>query len=234
MHVRAAVAVHHTLRVTSGAARVTHRGAGVLADLRVVVAARLGGQKLVVVEKAVAQRRGVARTFDDDVLHGGELVAHAGQQWRDGCVDDDDTILGVVDDIRQLLGEQPNVERVQHGAHARNSEVCLHMGLVVPHERADAITGLHAQAGQRRSQLIGAGSDLSERALHVRGIAFLTGERDDLAVGVNLPAVLEDGQQGQLVVVHHRAGHGADRHMVSPLSRCRFSRRPAVVKNRPP
>ena len=45
-----------------------------------------------------------------------------------------------------------------------------------------------AQLGQRRGQLVGAVGDLGERRLGVP----VAGERDDLAVGVDRAAVLED------------------------------------------
>ena len=73
------------------------------------------------------------------MLHVRQLVAHSRQQRRDRRIDNDHLIVGVIDDELQLLGKQPNVERVQYRAHTRDREVGLHMGLVVPHERADAI-----------------------------------------------------------------------------------------------
>jgi hypothetical protein len=85
---------------------------------------------------------------------GGQLVAHLGEQWDDRRVDDDHAVLGVIDHIRQLVGEQTNVEGVQHRTHARHGEVGLEMGLVVPHERADAIALLHAQPAQRGGELV--------------------------------------------------------------------------------
>ena len=76
---------------------------------------------------------------------------------------------------------------MQHRAHARDGQVGLEVGLVVPHERADAVALLHAEPGQRRRQLIGTVGHLGERGLDVA----VAGEGDDLAVGVNVPPVLE-------------------------------------------
>jgi hypothetical protein len=58
----------------------------------------------------------------------------------------------VVDDVGQLLGEQPQVEGVQHRAHRRHGEVRLEVLLGVPQERPDPVALLHAEPGQRPGQ----------------------------------------------------------------------------------
>ena len=57
-------------------------------------------------------------------------------------------VLGVVRDVGELLGEQPDVERVQHGAHRRHREVGLEVLGVVPLERADPLVPGDAQPAQ--------------------------------------------------------------------------------------
>ena len=61
------------------------------------------------------------------------------------AVDEHDVVLGVVRDVDLLLGEQPDVERVQHAAGARGGEVELQVRRGVPHERPDASVGRDAQ-----------------------------------------------------------------------------------------
>jgi PAS domain S-box-containing protein len=56
--------------------------------------------------------------------------------------------LGVVRDVDDLLGEQPDVQGVQDCAHRRDGEVGLEVLLVVPHEGADACVALHPQRRQ--------------------------------------------------------------------------------------
>jgi len=87
----------------------------------------------------------VAGATHDDVLDRGELIEHIRQQRDERLVDKDHLVLGMVDHVDQLLGEQANIERVQHGSHAGHGEVGLHVSLVVPHECADAITRPDAQ-----------------------------------------------------------------------------------------
>ena len=78
----------------------------------------------------------VAAADHHDVPHGGQVAEHPGQQRDQRRVDDDHPVLGVVGDVDELLGEEPDVERVQHRAHARHREVGHQVLGVVPHERA--------------------------------------------------------------------------------------------------
>ena len=75
------------------------------------------------------------------VLDGGQLMADLGQQRAIEAIDDDHLVLGVVDHVGQLLGEQPDVEGVQHRAHAGHGQVGLEVMLVVPSKRSDPIAG---------------------------------------------------------------------------------------------
>ncbi len=51
---------------------------------------------------------------DHDVTHGLEGRNERGEQSQERLVDEDHLVLGVVDDVRELLGKEPDVERVQH------------------------------------------------------------------------------------------------------------------------
>ena len=58
----------------------------------------------------------------------------------------------VVDDVGDLLGEQADVQRVQHRADAGHGEIQLEVALVVPGERADAVARLDAQRRAARAR----------------------------------------------------------------------------------
>jgi hypothetical protein len=73
------------------------------------------------------------------VLDRGQLRQDPRQQRDQRRVDDDHLVFGVPDDEHELLGEQPDVQRVQDGAHARHREVRDQVLRVVPHERADPL-----------------------------------------------------------------------------------------------
>ena len=62
----------------------------------------------------------------------------------------------MVHDVLELLGEQPDVERVQHRADAGHREVGLEVLLDVPRERADAVAGLDPEPLQRGRELLDA------------------------------------------------------------------------------
>ena len=148
------VRVEDALRVAGRPARVAEAGGLALVQLGPVEARLLGGQQLLVAQH-VRQRARIAVAVHDEVLDVLELVRQRREQRDQRVVDDDHLVARVVDDVDELLREQPDVQRVQHGAHVRHREVHLEVLLRVPHERRDAVLGLHAELRQRRGELVG-------------------------------------------------------------------------------
>ena len=116
------------------------------------------------------------------------------------AVDEHDVVLGVVRDVDLLLGEQPDVERVQHAAGARGGEVELQVRRGVPHERPDASVGRDA-AVQRRGEPPHPHGPVRHRR---RDLALRRG-RDDRLVAEQLLGTVEDVRQGQRPVLHESA-----------------------------
>ena len=140
---RAAVAVHDALGVPGGAARVAHARSRVLVDP--LELGRLGSsEQRLVVEGVVARQVEVRRIGSGPVVHHHEVLdplerrQQRGQQAEQRTVDEDDLVVGVVDDVRQLLREQTDVQGVQHPAGARSGEVELEVPGGVPGERRNA------------------------------------------------------------------------------------------------
>ena len=127
------------------------------------------------------------------------------QQRDQRVVDDHDTDLGVIHDVRELLREEPDVQRVQDRAHRRDGEVRLEVLLGVPLERADAVAGLDAEPLERGRELLGASGDLGER----RPSGAVALERDDFAVTVHGAAVPQDHRDGQREILHRALEHVA-------------------------
>ena len=195
--------VDDTLRVAGRAARVAHRRGGAFVDLRVRDTGLLGREQLVVAEhlRAVAlERGGVGVAHDHVVLHARQVRRELRQRRHQRAVDDDDLVFRVVHDVGELVGEQADVERVEHAAHAGNGEVRLEMLLGVPREGRDPITRLDAEAAQRPRQLVDPVGHLRERGAAAR-VAL---ERDHLAVAVDRAPVAEDHPDGEGKVLHRR------------------------------
>ena len=201
---RGAVAVDDALRVAGRAARVAHGRRRPLVDLGVVEAARLGGQQLLVGQDVGTQGAGVALADDHEVLDGLELGRHPGQEGDEGGVDEDHPVLGVVGDVGQLLGEQPEVQRVEHGAHRGDGQVGLEVLLGVPGEGGDPVALPDAEAGQGRGQPVGPVGHLGEAGPPAR----LALERHHLAPAEHAPAVPEDRRDGEREVLHRREHSG--------------------------
>src|SRR2546421_874185 len=210
MQHRRPVRVHDALRVAGGAARVAHGRRRPFVDLGPREPGVLGRENLVVAQhvgagSGVDQRGGVALADDDVVLDRLEVGRDVRQQRDQRVVDDHDTVLGVVHDVRELLREEPDVQRVEYRAHRRYGEVRLEVLLGVPLERADAVTGLDAEPLERGRELLGTSGDLDEG----RPSGAVALERDDLAVTVHGTAVLQDHRDGQREILHRALEHFA-------------------------
>src|ERR1039458_7177855 len=109
-------------------------------------------------------------------------------------------LRGMVDDVDQLLGEQPYVDAMQDRAHRRHGKVGLQVFLVVPGEGADAVSRADAQLSQRGGQTAHAFAYLC-----VAGAPHMVaGVGRHLARRVDAFAVLEDAANGQREI-----GYGA-------------------------
>ena len=135
----------------------------------------------------------------DEVTHPGQRRGQRLEQRHERLVDEDHLILGVVDDVGELIGEQPDVERVQHRPHTGNRHVELEVALVVPRERPDPIPVLDPQSPEHAGKSIDALGHLAEARAH----RSLLGERRHLrgrvAVAHPPPRVLERERK---VVLH--------------------------------
>ncbi len=198
------VAVDDALGVARGARRVTHHGGGVLVQFGPVVPGGLLGQQLVVAQHVTVQCRRVTVTDHDDVLDLVEVVLDAGQQRDQRVIDDDRLVAAVLDHERQLLGEQADVQRVQHRTLAGHGEVRLDVFLVVPHERGDDVALADAQAVQGLGETFDAFVGVREG--HAPGGLALPGHHLAFAVDLRpVPQQLRHGQRAR----HHRAlDHG--------------------------
>ena len=110
-------------------------------------------------------------------------------------------VLRVGGDVGDLGRGEPDVQRVQHRAHGRHGQVRLEVLGVVPHEGADALVGVHAEAAQRIGQAGGPPACLGVRAAPGR----VLGAGDDLAIA-------EDRRS----VTHDRRGSARQLNMVRP------------------
>ena len=126
-------------------------------------------------------------------------------QRQQDVVDDQEAVLRVGGDPAELVGRQPQVQRVHHAAGRRNAEVALQVRMVVPAQRGHAVAALQAELQQRRGR--------GARARGVLAVAVaaqrLVGQpRDDLVAREDRARALEHVVQRQ-ADVHHRGLHGS-------------------------
>ena len=203
------VPVDHPLRVAGCSAGVTHCGRRVLVDLRPLEFVGLGRGDLVVAQNGLAggfQRRDIAGADGDHGVHGLHPRQHRCQDRGERDVGDDDLVLGLVGDEFDLLGEQPDVEGVQHRPHRGHRDVSLQVLLVVPHERGHPLVAVDAEAAQRVGQ---PGGLLAEFAIGRVPESAVTGCGGHDAIAVDTHRVPQDFRDGQRGVLHC-AVHGSE------------------------
>jgi hypothetical protein len=201
--------VRDALGVAGRPGGVTQRGGVVLVQSRPVELIGLAGEQVVpaVHGNPVAERLRISVADHHDVPDRRQLVEHAGEQRDQRAVHDDDPVLGVVGDVRQLLGEQPQVQCVQHRAHAGHGQVGDQVLGVVPHQGGDPlVAGDPEVVGQGVGELCALPPDLA--VAHPARGGIRPGPGDDLGGAVHRSAMLKNPRH-QERRGHHRAAHAA-------------------------
>ena len=124
---------------------------------------------------------GVFAAQQHHVLQVFQLVLDRRDQRQEGLVDEQDAVLGVVEDIHQLFREQARVDGVAHQAGTGHTEIGFQVAVVVPGQGGDPVALFQAQAQQRRTQLAGPPFHFAPVGA-VEAAGGLHG--DDLSIGV--------------------------------------------------
>ena len=190
-----AMRVDDALGLPRGAARVTHRRRRALVD--VPVGERLGvgrRDQILVLDRAGRRLAGADR---DHVLEPDAILERLDERPQ-RLVGDQDAIAGMRRDVREVVGVEPQVERVRDEAADRSAEVGLHVLVVVPGERRHAVAVGEAElVAQRERELLRAAGEIGVGV----GVPALVGQpaRDRL-VAEQLLAAPQDRPHVQLVV----------------------------------
>ena len=92
-----------------------------------------------------------------------DLRPHLFPQRQQRFVDEHRAVVGVVDDVGELVGVEAEVERVEDAADERDAEVGLEVRAVVPAERGDAVAGADAEVEQGAGEAPGAAGEVARR-----------------------------------------------------------------------
>ena len=189
---RRAVRVDDALRATGRAARVTHRRGVVLVELRVAPLVGVGRREQLLV-----------RVVDHDHVLDVRAALERVEQRQQALVDDHGLVAAVLRDVADVVVVQAQVQRVQDEAAAGDAEVGLHVLVVVPAERRDAVALLQAELVERHGELLRA---LRHVAIRVAVEALVRKPRDDLLVAEVRLGAPQERRKRQLEV-HHLALH---------------------------
>ncbi len=133
--------VECALRMARGARRVTECRRVVLVQDRPLVLTVASGDEVLVRDRIRERRfRHVLRFGEHDVLlDTRELVGDRFGKRHEGQVEEEDPVIGVVNDVYELRGVQTWVECVAYRTHTGNPVVELQVPIRVPGQRLDPV-----------------------------------------------------------------------------------------------
>ncbi len=149
-----AVGVEGALGPPGGPRGVAEAEWGVLGQLGLGIGGGFVGQQRFVGEDARERGLGHGVVEDDDVAEPRELVGHRCEEGQEVRVDQDRPIVGVPDDVGQLVGGEAGVQGVQDPATARDGQVRLEVPGAVPGQGGDPLAAADAQPVERPHQLL--------------------------------------------------------------------------------
>jgi hypothetical protein len=135
------------------------------------------------------------------VPHRLEALGQRLEHRDERVVDDQHRVLGVVDHVSDLIGEEPDVHGVEDRAHARHGQICLQVLRRIPGEGRNSVTGSNAESLQAAAETVGPVREIAIRDRAAPAVA----NAHHLACGVDAAHALEDQLQRQRMVVLHQA-----------------------------
>ena len=136
--------IEHSLRIAGRSARITEAaGIPLVAFVPATVSILSVEQSIEVVVEA------------DVLLDRRPLRLHSLDQRREGAIIKEDAVLRVIDDILELVVEQPWIERVENAAHADDPEPSDEMAVMVHRHGRHAVAWFHAKPFERLRQTPG-------------------------------------------------------------------------------
>src|SRR5437899_12460311 len=111
----------------------------------------------------------------------------------------------MIRDVLDLVRKEARIDRVQYGPHSRHAEIELHVPMVVPRERCDAIPWVDAEHEQGFRRLFRTATDVGVRATMDR---TLDHPRDNFGAGVKQVRMLDQARDQQRTVLHQSFQHG--------------------------
>src|ERR1700733_8236901 len=98
---------------------------------------------------------------------------------------------------------KPKIQWINDSSRARNSEETMYVRRVIPHHRANAVTGPQAEPRQSRSKSPGAAVKISEGGTRRRAPGA---SRQNFRASKQKPGTIEQVWERQREI-HHRAAH---------------------------
>ena len=146
--------IEHALRLARGARGIAQRARRPLIQQRPGVFRILTGDERLITHDGHAQRgQGGLAHHHHHAQRFRQPLGQRHQPRQQRGIDKQRHIGGIIQNIGDLVGKQPRIDRVQHRPHAGGSVIHLHMRRGVPAQRRHPLAAPNAQPGQGMRQL---------------------------------------------------------------------------------
>src|SRR5947209_4018475 len=180
--------VQNTFRISRRPTGVAEAAGLALISLVPAIVPVLGSKKFI---KLVVKANEAARSA--------EFRSKSFDDRGKGAIVEDDTVLGVVDDISQLVIEQPRIKRVENAAHADDAEPRYQVPVVIHCQRCDTFSGPHPESLESLGELPRSSGNLDPVGADSHAVGA---RRDDLARAVLAFGMVHQPHDAERKVLH--------------------------------
>ena len=197
--------VFHALGVARRTGGITETGRRVFIQLRPVKAPIFGGDQLIIEQDALNLFCNglVTGAHHDNMADTRNMSAKLGHRRNKGGVDEKHLILGMIDDVDQLLGFQARINRVADIPGTRDGKIDFKVPPVVPGNGSTACALFQTETPQRSRQFACVLIDITPSHMHCFAGRF---DRCHRSCTVKAARMFDQRPDGQLFV-HHLAKH---------------------------
>ena len=199
------VTEEHALRIAGRTRCVAKRRGGVFVEFRPVKIVAFGPYEILVAQQSgqCHLRQAIVIGHRHPVLDTFALRCELLDQSAKAEIEEHDLVLGMPDDVGELIVEKPRIDRMRDRAHAGNRVIKFEVTIAIPGKRRDPVARLDTEPRQ------GAGEAPRTRVRIAIGVAMdrpLDGPRHDLGVTV-IAVRVPDQRRDQERHLHHETLH---------------------------
>jgi hypothetical protein len=154
-------------------------------------------------------------------------LANPLQHLQQPEIENQKPVLGMPNDIRDIIRVQPEVQCMKHCPHGRHTEIRLHMLRLIPHEGGDPVPWLDTCALQGSREPSRTSMQIPHCGSRVNPVGF---RRDNVRIPEQLPRALQNAGHQQRAPHHRRLHESSPSSAASQKAAQQTSLQPQVLQ----